>query len=222
MSAPEKTRSRAAPPRPAARELLLEAASALMTERETVDVPLADIAARAEVNVALVSYYFGGKEGLLLALAKRDAARALGDLDRLMSLNLSPQQKLRRHLSGVIETFYRYPYLNRLLHTLMRDASTESAKEISHFFTEPLAETARLLIQSGAERGEIRDFDPMLFYFAAMGACEQIFSSQATLKFVYGVNEIDDDLRKRYTELVLDLLMYGFMAPEAGTKLDKA
>src|SRR5690606_22462218 len=172
-------KARAAAPRPAARDLLLDAASAVMSERQTIDVPLADIAARAEVNVALVSYYFGGKDGLLLALAKRDAATALGELDRLLSLDMRSAEKLRRHIAGVIRTFFRYPYLYRLLAVLMRDSSEENAREITTFFAEPLARTAKELMEAGIADGTIRPMDPTLFYMAALGACEQIFANRS-------------------------------------------
>lgn len=213
MGAQEKGKARAAPQRPAARELLLEAASAVMSERQTIDVPLSDIAARAEVNVALVSYYFGGKDGLLLALAKRDAAKALDELDRLLSLNISPAEKLRRHLAGVIRTFFRYPYLYRLLAALMRDSSEENAREITTFFAEPLARTAKEVMEAGIADGTIRPVDPDLFYMAALGACEQIFANRAILKFVHGVEEIDEALQRRYADVVLEVLMHGYLAP---------
>jgi len=209
----EKGKARAAPQRPAARDLLLDAAGLVMSERQTIDVPLTDIAARAEVNVALVSYYFGGKEGLLLELAKRDAATALGELDRLLSLDMKPAEKLRRHIAGVIRTFFRYPYLYRLLTVLMRDSSEESAREITTFFAEPLARTAKELIEAGIADGSIRPIDPSLFYMAALGACEQIFANRSMLKFVHGVDGIDEALMRRYSEVVLELLTCGFLAP---------
>lgn len=213
MEAQERGRARAAAPRPAAREVLLEAASAVMSERQTIDVPLSDIAARAEVNVALVSYYFGGKDGLLLELAKRDATTALGELRRLLSLNISPAEKLRRHLAGVIRTFFRYPYLYRLLAALMRDSSEENAREITTFFADPLARTAKDLMEAGIADGSIRPIDPTLFYMAALGACEQIFANRSILKFVHGIEEIDEALLRRYADVVLEVLMNGYLTP---------
>lgn len=216
MEPQAKAKIKAAPARPAARDQLLDAASALMTERETIDVSLSDIAARAEVNVALVSYYFGGKEGLLLALAKRNATEALGELDRLLALDIDPVEKFRRHLAGVIWTFFRYPYLNRLLHSLMRDASTDASKEIAEFFAAPLARAATGLIRQAQTAGLMHVEDPMLFYFAALGACEQIFVNQANLKYVYGVDEISDNLRRHYTNVVLDTFMKGCLTEKNG------
>ena len=71
-----------------ARDQLLMAASSLMIEKETIDIPLGEIAQRAGLNSALVSYYFGGKEGLLMALAKRDTAQAVREMDALMATGL--------------------------------------------------------------------------------------------------------------------------------------
>jgi AcrR family transcriptional regulator len=191
------------------RERLLDAAAHVMTAQDTVDVSLSDIAHQANVNVALVSYYFGGKDELMLALAKRDATRALAALDRLLSLDLGAAEKLRRHLIGVINTFYRYPYLNRLLRALMRDSSTRVAKEIAEFFALPVAETIARLVSEGAAAGELRAIDPMLFYFAAMGACENLFSGRSMLRHVYGIKEVDDELCMRHAEFVADVLMQG-------------
>lgn len=213
MEAQERGKARAAPARPAARELLLDAAGAVMSERQTIDVPLADIAARAEVNVALVSYYFGGKDGLLLALAKRTSAKALDELDRLLSLDIKPAEKLRRHITGVIRTFFRYPYLYRLLAVLMRDSSEEHAREITTFFAQPLARAAEGLVEAGIEDGSIRPIDPTLFYMAALGACEQIFANRAILKFVHGVEEIDEELMRRYSDVVVEILTRGYLQP---------
>jgi TetR/AcrR family transcriptional regulator len=195
--------------RPSVRERLLDSTASVMIAQDTVDVSLSDIARHADVNVALVSYYFGGKDELMLALAERDAARALAGLDRLMSLDLGPVEKLRRHLIGVIRTFFTHPYLNRLLRALMRDSSTRVAKEIAEFFARPVADAIARLLAEGAESGELRPIDPMLFCFAALGACEHIFSGRAMLRFVFDTKEIDEEMCMRHAEFVADLLMNG-------------
>ncbi|MEI9986257.1 MAG: TetR family transcriptional regulator [Aliidongia sp.] len=189
------------------RDQLLAAAGAVMTEQDTIDVSLADIAARAGVNVALVSYYFGGKDGLLLALAKRDAEQALAGLAILMGLDLSPAAKLRKHIAGIVRGFFRHPYLNRLLRALMRDSDSAAAREIAQCFAAPIAEALRSLLSEGARIGELRPLDPMLFHFALLGACESLFSGRTVLKHVHGIEAIDEALQQRYADLVVDLLI---------------
>jgi TetR/AcrR family transcriptional regulator len=209
VAAQTRRKPKAAPDRPSVRELLLDSTASVMIAQDTVDVSLSDIVRHADVNVALVSYYFGGKDELLLALAKRDAARALGGLDKLLTLDLPPAEKLNRHLAGVIKTFFTHPYLNRLLRALMRDSSTRVAKEIAEFFARPVADAMGQLLAEGVERGELRPVNPMLFYFAALGACEHLFSGRAMLRFVFGNKEVDEEMCMRHAEFVTDLLMNG-------------
>jgi AcrR family transcriptional regulator len=52
---------------PDTRAALLEAATRLFAERGYVGTTLRDVAAEADVDVALVSYHFGGKDGLFAA-----------------------------------------------------------------------------------------------------------------------------------------------------------
>src|SRR5258706_5803983 len=86
------------------RDLLLAAASELMNHRNTIDISLSELATRSKLNSALVKYYFGNKEGLMLALMKRDAAIAIRDLEHLLATPLPPAIKLQRHIAGVIKT----------------------------------------------------------------------------------------------------------------------
>ena len=65
------------------RERLLDAAERLFAERGFEGTPLRAVAEAAGVNPALVSYYFGGKRGLLEAVfeqALEPMASALQDL----------------------------------------------------------------------------------------------------------------------------------------------
>ena len=43
----------------------------------------------------------------------------------------------------------------------------------------------------------------------AIGACDQIFSARFVLKYVHGIDEIDDDLRRVYVEQTVGLIMDG-------------
>src|SRR5687768_15549577 len=94
------------------REQLLDAAALAMTEAESVHIPLSAIARKAGVTAPLVTYHFGTKEGLLLALARRDTERALEQLQQLLAMDVPADEMLRIHISGIIRTYARRPYLN--------------------------------------------------------------------------------------------------------------
>lgn len=197
---------------------LLAAAAALMSERNTIDVPVADVAARAKLNAALVNYYFRTKTGLHIALVKRDAAQAVAEMERLLALDLPAEEKMRRHLSGMIRTFFRFPYLYRLLRALLRDADSTVAREITEFFNRPVVETQRAILAEGVAAGEFRAVDPMFFHLCAVGACDHLFTEQSTLRWTFGVETVDEDLCRRYADGAVDLLMNGLAAPDASSR----
>src|SRR3981189_629848 len=142
-------------------EKLLVAASELMIERSSIEVSLSDIAQKSGVNAALVKYHFGNKDGLLLALLARDAATEMAGHEYLMDQPISPTAKLKLHIAGIIRAYHRFPYMNRLIHYLLHESSTEAADEVSKFFVAPLLDFHRRLLAEGTRGGEGRNIHPV-------------------------------------------------------------
>lgn len=202
-------------PAPTTRDQLLDATSALMSERNSVSISLNEIALKSGLNSALISYYFGGKAGLFKALLERDAGGTFGALERLVQSDLDATTKLRRHVSGIILTYFRHPYMNRLIGALAVDTDSDTARFISERFTRPLAEAQRMILAQGRAEGVFRDIDPMLFYFSLIGACDHLFHARHSLKYAFGIDGIDDRLRQRYTDHVCTILLDSVLARPA-------
>jgi AcrR family transcriptional regulator len=194
-----------------AREQLLDTASRLMSDRHSIDVSLSEIASHSGLNSALVKYYFGNKDGLLLALVEREAVAALQGLEELLQMDLSATEKLRRHIAGVINNFFRTPYLNRLLHSLLdeRKSESRSARQVNRFFVKPLLDLQRQLLEQGVASGEFRAIDPTLFYVSMLGACDHLFNARYALRSTFGGSGITDGVRERYIEHVCDVFLCG-------------
>ena len=193
------------------KDRLIAAARDLMIERNAVDFSLQDVANRSGLNSALVKYHFGNKDGLLLAILERDAGHAVMQMKRLAALEISATAKLEAHIKGVIETYYRYPYLNRLVHLTMHERGEEEAGKVATFFVEPLVAFQRELLDKGVASGEFKRVDPIFFYHAVVGACEHLFSSRLAMRRVFGAEDINDDLCRRYTASVVDLVCRGLL-----------
>lgn len=207
--------------RPDTREELLRVASELMIEKDSIDISLGEIAKRAGLNSALVSYYFGSKDGLLMALVKRDTAEAVETLRELAEADLPADVKLKRHLAGVINFNFRHPYLTRLIHQLMRDPKSKLSREITQFFTLPVTKAQASILEDGMKSGLFRKIDPVLFYFAAVGACDYLFWGGSALRYVFGLDKIDDALRRRFADHMAELFLEGCLtrtAPSAKAK----
>ncbi|MDT0508823.1 TetR family transcriptional regulator [Novosphingobium sp. MMS21-SN21R] len=198
---------------PGARELLLQTASNIMREGDVVDISLSELSLRSGLNSALVKYYFGNKAGLLKALLDRDMDTIVKSVDALVAKDqMSPEAKLRKHISKCIDTYYAYPYLNRLLMRLVRDSDEAEAKRIADQYLLPLHRAYKHLIGEGVEAGVFRPIDPQLFYFTLTGAADRFFSARLVLRHCFDQDTLTEELRDSYREHTLDFVMAGILA----------
>lgn len=196
---------------PVTKSRLVEAGRALMIERNAVDFSLQDVAARSGLNSALVKYHFGNKDGLLLAILEQDAGHAVAQMRKLSGRDMTATAKLAAHVRGVIETYHRRPYMNRLVHLAMHELGPQAADQVAQFFVTPLVAFQRELLAKGVETGEFRPVEPVFFYHSVIGACEHLFVSQAAMRRVFGEQAFDDDLCRRYSAHVVDLVSRGVL-----------
>lgn len=199
---------------PGAREALLETASAIMREGDIVDISLSELSLRSGLNSALVKYYFGNKAGLMKALLDRDMADIVRSVDALMAKDMDPESRLRRHVGAMVDTYYRTPYLNRLLMRLVRESDDEEAHRIADEYLSPLSRAYDKLISDGIKQGVFRAVDPQLFYFTATGAADRFFSARLVLKHCYDTDTLTEELRDRYKAHCIDFIMAGILAPK--------
>ena len=195
-----------------ARELLLQTASDIMREGDIVDISLSELSLRSGLNSALVKYYFGNKAGLMRALLDRDMADIVTSVDALMAKDMAPDARLRRHIGAMVDTFYKTPYLNRLLMRLVRESDDEEAQRIANAYLMPLHRAYDRLIKDGVRQGVFRDVNPQLFYFTATGAADRFFSARLVLKHCFDTDTLIDDLRDAYREHCIDFIMAGILA----------
>ena len=183
-----------------------------MIERSSIEISLSDIAQKSGANAALVKYHFGNKDGLLLALLERNAATELSNLEYLLAQPITPTAKLKLHIGGIIRAYYRFPYMNRLIHYLLHETSASSADEVSKFFVAPLLDFHRRLLAEGVSRGEFRQTDPVLFYTSLIGACDHLFFGRHAMSRATGVGPVTDEVCREYIKHMEALICGGMLS----------
>jgi TetR/AcrR family transcriptional regulator len=103
------------------REALLDAAQAEFAAKGLAGARVSEIAARAGVNKQLISYYFGGKEGLYQAIIDRWHEQE----EQLAEPGISLAELASRYL----EVGHRQPDLQRLF---IRQSMDQDAGELAH------------------------------------------------------------------------------------------
>ena len=98
---------------------------------------LREIASDAKVDVALISYRFGGKKGLWKAIVSKAALDLLAVLDRALKdvSDANPRDRLRHAMKAYLAHLLAWPEVPRLL---LRDITVDS--ERSHFLLEELSQ----------------------------------------------------------------------------------
>ncbi len=194
-----------------ARDQLIDAASQIMREGDTIDLSLSELSIRAGLNSALVKYYFGNKNGLMQALLDRDMGKIVSDLSALVAKGAPPEEKLRRHIAAAIDTYYEFPYLNRLLMKMIRDSAPVEAARIAERYLKPISRAYEQLIAEGVKAGKFREVDPQLFYFTVTGAADRFYMARQVLRHCYDQNELGPELRDNYREHSVELIMRGLL-----------
>lgn len=100
-----------APQDAGAEERILEAARRVFMRRGTAGARMQEIAAEAEVNQALVHYYFGSKDKLAERVFLDAAAGLVRALATIPDPTATLEQTLERFITGYIDTVRRSPFI---------------------------------------------------------------------------------------------------------------
>jgi len=190
------------------REKLLLAAHELLVESPDRTSTVSEICSRADVNVAMVKYCFGGKDAMLDALLEQVLAGLTKEVEGLYGIDLPPDQKLRRHVGEIVRNYVRYPYVNRLMNVRLMRSDPAAVNQISRSFAIPARDWYALLLEEGEREQGWPKLDPTLFFFSVVGLCEFLFAAQPLLELSFD-RRLDDQLVDDFASQVADLIISG-------------
>jgi AcrR family transcriptional regulator len=174
---PPATRHRAGGKRgpEATRQALLRAGAELFAERGFDGVSTSEVAGRAGVNKALISYHFGGKRGLYVAILESTFASLAERLRAVEAGSSSAHDTLRSFL----ETFARFTRERPGFPTLfMREVLAAGIDEAVLPHLLEIIGFSRRLAERGAREGVFRRVDPLLFHLTLVGSLIFFFATE--------------------------------------------
>jgi TetR/AcrR family transcriptional regulator len=95
---------------------IMDAAAPLFAQKGFAAVSVKEIAEVAEVNIALISYYFGGKENLYAAILEAQFELVDNIIVLIRNEENCPIEKIRRFSQAVVKLHKSYPYIHRLIY----------------------------------------------------------------------------------------------------------
>jgi len=94
------------------RENIIAAAVPLFAAKGLNGVSVRELASAAGVNLSMISYYFGGKEGLYAAVLTGQFA-ILGKLEEIEQMEIDTLQKFELYVRATVSRYRKSPYLLR-------------------------------------------------------------------------------------------------------------
>lgn len=189
---------------------IVAAATELFARKGFAAVSVKELADAAGVNIALISYYFGGKENLYTVVLERQFAILTDVLDTINSEELSPVGKIRRFAYLVVDAHKKASFMDQLIYR-------EKINPTGYFNTVMKKETARLhyflrdCITEAMDLGQFRqDLDPDCAALALAGNIHFYF---CTRPFSQAYLPAREDQAEYYVAQAVEIFLKGVSNP---------
>ncbi|HTN44938.1 MAG TPA: TetR family transcriptional regulator [Flavipsychrobacter sp.] len=176
-------------------KIILDVAQQLFADQGFAGTSVRDIAREADVNIAMISYYFGSKEKLLEAIFKRHAEVVRLRLESIIhNAALSPVQKVEHLVDHYIEKYFSKQNFHRLI---MREQLSTKESPIASMLAEMKTQNMNLikqLIAEGQKKGNFRkNIDIPLMMATMLGTTNQLMTTQAFYRQVNNLQSMSDE-----------------------------
>ena len=200
------------------KEHIMNAAIELFAEKGFEGSSIRDLAARADVNVAMVNYYFGSKDKLFEAIVAYKAGFMRGKLDEIAANNqLTEIEKIDLVIESYVLKILSNPSFHRVLHQelLMGERETMHKNIINIFVAN--TKIIRSIIEHGIRKKVFKKVDPELTMATIIGTINQVMLSKAMCTLLIDREESFDPytdiafrnrLVKHLKQVIHDYLLY--------------
>ncbi|WP_312812994.1 TetR family transcriptional regulator [Sedimentibacter sp.] len=157
-----------------------------------------DIANHAQVNSSMISYYFGGKEGMIEAIFE-----AFFPKEDICSEIIDPIKQLEQIIRRIIEIRKNDPELVDFLH---REIVSKNNMVIIKPYIEPFWNDIRELLVAGKSK--------RYFEFDSLEVAFSYIQASMSYPYHYNVLSAEDqsiDLSNEFTEELIQLVMKGIL-----------
>ena len=160
------------------RETIITTAMNLFGQKGFEGTSVRDIATGADVNLAMINYYFGSKENLFESVVEYKASYLKGIFEELVNNTLLTQiQKLDIVIDSYIERMFQNPQFHHLLH---RELSLEHRPQMKEAIAEILLRnfvSLKAIVQNGIDSGEFQTVDVELTIATLIGTINHLLLS---------------------------------------------
>ncbi len=160
---------------------IIDTAIELFAEKGFEGTSIRDLATKADVNVAMVNYYFGSKDKLFAALVERKVSFMRNLLDGLMNnTELSEIEKIDFIIESYVSRFMEQPLFHKVLQQEMLVTQRITLHEnVINIFAKNRADVVAI-IEKGIRKKVFRKVDPQLTFASVIGTINHVMQSKTS------------------------------------------
>lgn len=171
--------------------LILDVAQKLFAANGFGGASVRDIAKEADVNVAMISYYFGSKEKLLEAIIERHSSFIRAQLENLLlDTAMEPMEKMERLVDTYLDKYFAQQDFHKIVAREQMACKEGPLAEKLHEMKKKNQELVKKVIQEGQKKGAFkRSIDIPLMMATMIGTANQLVT---TKHFYREINNLQD------------------------------
>ncbi|UAY52097.1 TetR family transcriptional regulator [Ferruginibacter albus] len=185
----------------------METAEKLFAEKGFSGTSVRDIADAADVNVAMISYYFGSKEKLFEALFSYRAESSTLKLESVIQdKQLTALEKVYSLVDYYIDRIQRYPCFNKIF---LREQMTNFRSTTTAMITDYKKKNQELIkqiINEGQKKGEIKKgVDVPMMMATLIGTASHLVTTQHYFKELNNLESLSEEEFNKYLKKKLSI-----------------
>jgi len=158
---------------------IIETAIELFAEKGFEGTSIRDLATKADVNVAMINYYFGSKEKLFECMVKQKAAYTKDILEEIVNNeHLSEIEKIDRIIDSYVSRLFSNRKFHRVIHQELMLNEREVLQDTIVNLLFPNSLLLRNVIDTGVKKGAFKKVDSLLVVATIVGTINQILLSK--------------------------------------------
>lgn len=186
---------------------ILEVAERLFATYGFEGTSVRDISKEAEVNIAMISYYFGSKEKLLEAVFMMRGHEIKQQIESMIqNQTLSPLDKIFQLIDSYVDRMMRRQNFHKLVvreQMLMKESATLS---FIYDLKRRNQELIRSLIKEGQEKGTFKkNIDIPLMMITLIGTANQLITTQHIYKELNNLQDMPDEQFQKHLKKKLNI-----------------
>ncbi|MBS1589727.1 MAG: TetR/AcrR family transcriptional regulator [Bacteroidetes bacterium] len=174
---------------------IIDVAEKLFAEKGFEGTSVRDIAHEADVNIAMISYYFGSKEKLLEAVFARRSAMITQQLTMVLdNKKLAPIDKVYLLIDFYIDQIIRNQHFHKIM-VREQIAGRESSvgKAIAQIKSTNQSLIKQLILEGQKKRVFKHRIDVSMMMMTLIGTANQMISAQQHYRILNDLEDMPDD-----------------------------